>query len=223
MRDELVIYTKPKGATSEAIRTLRTNLQFSLIDASKKVIMITSSIPGEGKSFISANLAGAFSMVNKKVLLIDCDLRKGRQAKIFDVEDNRGLSMLLLEDVRNYRKYIRQTDVENLDILLNGMVPPNPSELLGSEKNKELMDELRKVYDIIILDCPPVTAVTDALVLSKLADKIVIVSSYKKTPYELLSSTCKAFDAVKKKIAGVVINQVKRKKGSKYYSDRYYQ
>jgi len=223
MKDELVIYTKPKGATSEAIRTLRTNLQFSLIDETKKVIMVTSSIPGEGKSFISANLAGAFSMVNKKVLLIDCDLRKGRQATIFNVQDDKGLSMLLLEDVRNYKKYIRQTDVEKLDLLLNGMVPPNPSELLGSAKMHELMEELRNTYDIIILDCPPVSAVTDAVVLSNLADKIVIVSSYKKTPYELLSSTCKAFDAVKDKIAGVVINQVKRKKGSKYYSDRYYQ
>ncbi len=223
MKDELVIYTKPKGATSEAIRTLRTNLQFSLIDETKKVIMITSSIPGEGKSFISANLAGAFSMVNKKVLLIDCDLRKGRQATIFNVQDDKGLSMLLLEDVRNYKRYIRQTDVEKLDLLLNGMVPPNPSELLGSTKMQELMEELRNTYDIIILDCPPVSAVTDAVVLSNLADKIVIVSSYKKTPYELLSSTCKAFDAVKEKLAGVVINQVKRKKGSKYYSDRYYQ
>jgi capsular exopolysaccharide synthesis family protein len=223
MKDELVIYTKPKGATSEAIRTLRTNLQFSLIDETKKVIMVTSSIPGEGKSFISANLAGAFSMVNKKVLLIDCDLRKGRQATIFNVQDDKGLSMLLLEDVRNYKRYIRQTDVEKLDLLLNGMVPPNPSELLGSTKMQELMEELRNTYDIIILDCPPVSAVTDAVVLSNLADKIVIVSSYKKTPYELLSSTCKAFDAVKEKLAGVVINQVKRKKGSKYYSDRYYQ
>ena len=223
MKDDLVIYSKPKGATSEAIRTLRTNLQFSLMDDSKKVIMVTSSIPGEGKSFISANLAGAFSMVNKKVLLIDCDLRKGRQAKIFGSNSDKGLSLLLLEDIRNYKKYVIPTEVENLDILLNGMVPPNPSELLGSTKNKELLELLRKEYDIIILDCPPTSAVTDALVLSALADKIVIVSSYKKTPYELLQSTCKAFDSVKDKIAGIVINNVKHQKGSKYYADGYYQ
>ncbi len=223
MKDELIIYSKPKGATSEAIRTLRTNLQFSLIDNSK-VVMVTSSIPGEGKSFISANLAGAFSMVNKKVLLIDCDLRKGRQSKIFNVTDDKGLSMLLLEDIKNYRKYIHKTSVDNLFVLLNGIVPPNPSELLGSQKNRDLMDILKKDFDIIILDCPPVSAVTDALVLASVADKIIIVSAYKKTPMEILRDTQKSFEAVKDKIAGVVINQVKHKKGSKYYySDRYYQ
>ena len=223
MKDDLVIYSKPKGATSEALRTLRTNLQFSLIDNSK-VIMITSSIPGEGKSFISANLAGAFSMVNKKVLLIDCDLRKGRQSKIFKITDDKGLSVLLLEDIKNYKKYIHKTKIEGLDILLNGIVPPNPSELLGSAKNKDLIELLRHEYDIIILDCPPVSAVTDALVLSSLADKIVIVSAYKKTPFELLNNSVKAFDQVKDKIAGVIINQIKHKSGSKYYYyDRYYQ
>ncbi len=223
MKNDLVIYSKPKGATSEAIRTLRTNLQFSLIDDSK-VIMVTSSIPGEGKSFISSNLAGAFSMVNKKVLLIDCDLRKGRQAKIFGISDDKGLSVLLLEEIKNYKKYIHKTDIEGLDILLNGIVPPNPSELLGSEKNIALLELLKKEYDIIILDCPPVSAVTDALVLSTLADKIVIVCAYKKTPLEMLNDTYKSLDAVKDKIAGVIINQVKHKNGSKYYYyNRYYQ
>ena len=223
MKDDLVICSKPKGATSEAIRTLRTNLQFSLIDNSK-VIMVTSSIPGEGKSFISANLAGAFSMVNKKVLLIDCDLRKGRQSKIFNINDDKGLSVLLLEDIKNYKKYVHKTNVEGLDVLLNGIVPPNPSELLGSQKNIDLRNLLKKDYDIIVLDCPPVSAVTDALVLSSLADKIVIVSAFKKTPLELLSETAKSFEAVKDKIAGVVINQIKYNKGGKYYYyDRYYQ
>ena len=110
MKDELIIYSKPKGATSEAIRTLRTNLQFSLIDDDKKVIMITSSIPGEGKSFVAANLAGAFSMVNKKVLLIDCDLRKGRQSKLFNINDDKGLSVLLLDDINNYKKIQKKWD-----------------------------------------------------------------------------------------------------------------
>ncbi len=222
MKDELIIYSKPKGATSEAIRTLRTNLQFSLIDDDKKVIMITSSIPGEGKSFVAANLAGAFSMVNKKVLLIDCDLRKGRQSKLFNINDDKGLSVLLLDDINNYKKYIHKTQVDNLYVLLNGIVPPNPSELLGSQKNKELLELLKKYFDIIILDCPPVSAVTDSVVLSNLADKIVLVCSYKKTPIELLKDTVKSFDTAKGKIAGVVINQVKHKHGSKYYYDRYY-
>ena len=222
MNNDLVIYKRPKGSTAEAIRTLRTNLQFSLID-DNKVIMITSSIPGEGKSFITSNLSGAFSMVNKKVLLIDCDLRRGRQAKTFGIKEDKGLSLLLLEDIKNYRKYIYKTDIENLSILPNGIVPPNPSELLGSEKMKELMNELRKVYDIIIIDSPPVSAVTDALVIATLSDKIVIVCAYGKTPSDLLKETKKNLDSVSNKIAGVVINKMKREKNSKYYGDGYYE
>ena len=222
MNSDLVIYKRPKGSTAEAIRTLRTNLQFSLIDGNK-VVMITSSIPGEGKSFITSNLAGAFSMVNKKVLLIDCDLRRGRQAKTFGIKEDKGLSLLLLEDIKNYKKYIYKTDIENLSILPNGIVPPNPSELLGSEKMKDLMKELRKSYDIIVIDSPPVSAVTDALVIATLSDKIVIVCSYGKTPVDLLKETKKNLDSVNNKIAGVVINKMKREKNSKYYGDGYYE
>lgn len=222
--NDLVIYKRPKGSTAEAIRTLRTNLQFSLIDNSK-VIMVTSSIPGEGKSFVSANLAAAFSMVDKKVLLIDCDLRKGRQAKLFGIKGEKGLSILLLEDVKNYKKYIYKTNIENLFVLPNGIVPPNPSELLGSEKMKTLMDELKNDYDIIILDSPPVSAVADALVLTNITDKIIIVCAYNKTPIDLLSDTKKSLESVHDKIAGVVINKLKREKGSKYYyaSNGYYE
>ncbi len=223
--NDLVIYRRPKGSTAEAIRTLRTNLQFSLIDNSK-VIMVTSSIPGEGKSFVSANLAAAFSMVDKKVLLIDCDLRKGRQSKVFGIKGEKGLSILLLEDVKNYKKYIYKTNIENLFVLPNGIVPPNPSELLGSDKMKILMDELKKDYDIIILDSPPVSAVADALVLTNITDKIIIVCAHNKTPIDLLSDTKKSLESVNNKIAGVVINKIKRESGSKYYyysSNGYYE
>ena len=222
---DLVIYKRPKGSTAEAIRTLRTNLQFSLIDNSK-VIMVTSSIPGEGKSFVSSNLAAAFSMVDKKVLLIDCDLRKGRQSKVFGIKGEKGLSILLLEDVKNYKKYIYKTNIENLFVLPNGIVPPNPSELLGSEKMKTLMEELKRDYDIIILDSPPVSAVADALVLTNITDKIIIVCAYNKTPIDLLNSTKKSLESVNNKIAGVVVNKLKREKGSKYYyysSNGYYE
>ncbi len=224
MNNELVIYKRPKGSTAEAIRTLRTNIQFSLLDNSK-VIMVTSSIPGEGKSFISSNLAGAFSMIDKKVLLIDCDLRKGRQSKTFGIKDEKGLSLLLLEDIKNYKKYIYKTNIDNLFILPNGIVPPNPSELLGSKKMKDLMEKLRSDYDIIILDSPPVSAVTDALVLTGITDKIVIVCAYNKTPIDVLNDTKKSLEGVKDKISGVVLNKMKRENGGKYYyySNGYYQ
>jgi len=136
MSKELVIVSKPKGASSEAIRTLRTNLQFTFVDNDVKVILITSSISGEGKSFISANLSSAFALSNMKVLLIDCDLRKGRQDKIFDIKEENGLSNLLLDDIKNYQKYIHKTEIDNLFVLPGGIVPPNPSELLISDKIK---------------------------------------------------------------------------------------
>ena len=221
MSKELVIVSKPKGASSEAIRTLRTNLQFTFVDNDVKVVLITSSIPGEGKSFISANLSGAFALSNMKVLLIDCDLRKGRQDKIFDIKEEKGLSNLLLDDINNYKKYIHKTEIDNLFVLPGGIVPPNPSELLISDKNKDLLELMKKDYDLIILDCPPVNAVTDALALSNLADEVVIVSAYKKTPVDLLISTKKLLENSGAKIAGVVVNQMKQSKNI-YYYNKYY-
>lgn len=221
MSKELVIVSKPKGAASEAIRTLRTNLQFTFVDNDVRVLLVTSSIPGEGKSFISANLSSAFALSNMKVLLIDCDLRKGRQDKIFGIKEEKGLSNLLLDDIKNYKKYVHKTEVDNLYVLPGGIVPPNPSELLISDKNNDLLQLLKKEYDLIILDCPPVNAVTDALALSTLADEVVIVSAYKKTPMDLLITTKKLLENSGAKIAGVVVNKMKQSK-NKYYYNKYY-
>ena len=144
MTNELIMVTKPKSVAAENIRTLRTNLQFTFVSDNIKVIMITSSLTGEGKSFISANLAAAFGLINTKVLIVDCDMRRGRQKKIFGINDEKGLSNLLLDDVKNYKKYIQKTEVDNLFVLPSGVVPPNPSELLGSDKNIELFEKLKK-------------------------------------------------------------------------------
>ena len=222
MNKELVVLNNPKDSTSEAMRILRTNLQFSLIDDSTNVVMLTSSMPDEGKSFISSNLACAFSMINYKVLLIDCDLRKGRQHRIFDIKKDKGLSNLLLDDIKNYKKYISKTEIENLYVLPSGIVPPNPSEILGSDKCKNLFDVLKKEYDLIILDCPPLNMVTDSLVLTKLADEAVIISAYKKTPIDLIMTSKKALESSGIKIAGVVVNKMD-KKDKKYYYNKYYE
>lgn len=221
MNNELVISKNPKGGVAETIRTLRTNLQFTFVDNEVKVILITSSIPAEGKSFISANLAASFALSNMKVLLIDCDLRKGRQEKIFNIEEEKGLSNLLLDDIKNHKKYIHKTEIENLYVLNRGIVPPNPSEILGSEKNKKLLEKLKTEYDLIILDCPPVNAVADALVLAPFTDEVVIVSSINKTPTDLLLNTKKLLENSGAKIAGVVVNNVERMK-DKYYYNKYY-
>ena len=221
MTNEIVIANKPKGVTSESIRTLRTNIQFTFVDKDVKVIMVTSSIPGEGKSFISANLAASFGIVNTKTLLIDCDMRKGRQYKLFELKNDKGLSNLLLDDINNYKKYIQKSGVDNLDVLTSGIVPPNPSELLGSEKNKELLEILKKDYDLILLDCPPVSAVADTLILTSFADEAVIVCAYKETPMDLLLSAKKSLENSGAKIAGVIMNKNEKQKG-KYYYNKYY-
>lgn len=220
---ELIVLKKPKSSTSEAIRTLRTNLQFTFVDNCVNTIMVTSSMPGEGKSYISANLATAFSMVNSKVLLIDCDLRKGRQHQIFNLDNEKGLSNLLIDDIKHYKKYINKTEIDNLFVLPAGVVPPNPSELLGSEKNKELLELLKKDYDLIILDCPPLNCVTDSLILTSLATQAIIVSAYKKTPMDLLVTSKKSLESTGIKISGVVLNKIEQKGKNHYYYNKYYQ
>lgn len=221
-KKELIILSKPKDSTSEAIRILKTNLQFSFIDENFKTLMITSSMPGEGKSFISANLACAFSMMDYKVLLIDCDLRKGRQHKVFGLNKDNGLSNLLLDDIENYKKYIKKTEVDNLYVLPSGVVPPNPSELLGSDKCKKLFEKFENIFDLVILDCPPLNVVTDSLILTSLADQALIVSAYKKTPMDLLMTTKKSLEASNIKIAGIVMNKM-TKQGGYYYYNKYYE
>lgn len=220
MKNELIVEKKPKSVISEDIRTIRTNLEFSLVDDSK-TIMITSSVPGEGKSFISSNLATAFAQNNKKVLLIDCDLRLGRIHKIFEISNKKGLSSLILklnEDTA-YEEYIQKTDIKNLFVIPRGMVPPNPSELLSSKRFVKLIKDLEKVFDQIILDSVPVNGLSDALVISKVADKVLIVSRYGKTDITDLENTKRSLDNVGAKLAGVVINSVPktRSKYGNYY------
>lgn len=222
MRDELIVYKRPKSTISEDIRTIRTNLEFSLVDDDAKIIMVTSSVPGEGKSFISSNLSIAFAQNNKKVLLIDCDLRLGRAHKIFEVSNKKGLSNLIVkldEDI-DYKEYIQKTEIKDLYVLPRGVVPPNPSELLSSERFSKLINDLRKVFDCIILDSVPVNGLSDALVISKNADKVIIVSKYGSTDVADLENTKKLLQNVGAKLAGVVINNVPKarsKYGNYYY------
>lgn len=222
MNNELIVANNPKSGVAEAIKTIRTNLLFSSVDEPVKSILMTSSSSGEGKSFISANLAVAFAQAGVKVLVVDCDLRRGRQHKIFNVDNELGLSNLLLDDVeKNYKKYIKKTKYENIYVLPMGIVPPNPSELLASEKNRQLVKILKSKYDLVIYDGVPAGGLTDSIIMADLVDKIVIVSAYKITPVEFLQNTKKALSQFENKIAGVVLNKFPASK-DRYYS-KYYQ
>ena len=220
--NELIVATNPKSSIAEAIKTIRTNLQFSSVDDKVKSILVTSSFSGEGKSFVTANLAVAFAQAGTKVLIVDCDLRRGRQHNIFHVENLEGLSNLLIDDVeKKYKHYIKKTRYENIYVLPMGIVPPNPSELLASDKNKQLVEILAKNYDLVIYDGVPVGGLTDSIIMADLVDKVVIVSAYKQTPIELLNNTKKSLEKFSDKIAGVVLNKYPATKDH-YYSNYYY-
>ena len=220
--NELIVATNPKSSIAEAIKTIRTNLQFSSVDDKVKSILVTSSFSGEGKSFVTANLAVAFAQAGTKVLIVDCDLRRGRQHNIFHVENLEGLSNLLIDDVeKKYKHYIKKTRYENIYVLPMGIVPPNPSELLASDKNKQLVEILAKNYDLVIYDGVPVGGLTDSIIMADLVDTIVIVSAYKQTPVELLNNTKKNLEKFSDKIAGVVLNKYPATKDH-YYSNYYY-
>lgn len=223
MKSELIVDHNPKSPISEAIKNIRTNLQFSSVDGEVKNILVTSSAAGEGKSFIASNLAIAFAKLNYKVLIVDCDLRLGRLHKVFNVSNEEGLSNLLLTDVsKKYNSFIKKTDIENVSILTRGVVPPNPSELLASDKNKQLIKLLSKKYDYIIWDGVPIMGLTDSRIMADLVDKIVIVSAYKITQFDLLKNTNSALDNFKSKIAGVVLNGVPMKGNHYYYYSKNY-
>lgn len=216
---ELLAQKYPKSVVSESIKTLRTNLQFSSVDEDIKTILITSSIPEEGKSFISANLAISFAQTDKRVLIVDCDMRKGRQHRIFKLSNSKGLSNLLIDDMTNYKDYINKTSVPGVHVITRGTVPPNPSELLNSKKNADLLRVLKAKYDVIIYDGVPCNGLPDSIIMSKLVDKVLIVSSDSMTPKSVLESTKKQLESVNAPIAGDVLNNVNRKNSTygKYY------
>ena len=218
---ELVVARSPKAIISENIKSLRTNLQFTTVDKRVKTILVTSSNASEGKSFVTANLAVSFAQADKKVLLVDCDLRRGRDHKIFGVPNTGGLSDLLAGDLRDFRKYIRRTKIEKLDVITCGTYPPNPSELLASKKNKQLIRVLRGYYDIVLFDGAPVGGLADSVILSSLVDQTLIVVRDGSTSKSELLATKEALDRVGANVAGIVFNMVNRK-ASKYYNYYYY-
>ena len=215
--DELMTDKYPKSAVSESIKALRTNLQFSSVDSGFKTVLITSSLASEGKSFVSSNLAVSFAQNNKKVLIVDCDLRKGRLHKIFQVPNTLGLSHLLTDDISKFSKYIQKTSIQGLSIMTRGAYPPNPSELLSSKKNRSLIEKLKGKFDIIIFDGAPCNGVTDSVIMSTLVDEVLIVTKDANTPKNTLESTKEALQKVGAPIAGVVLNGVNKKTAS-YYS-----
>ena len=228
MKKEVIAHKNPKSPISEVFRTLRTNIQFMDVNKKMKVLTVTSTFPGEGKSWVTSNLAVTFAQAGKKVVLIDADMRKGRQYAIFGLSPKPGLSNFLSQVEmdnngrlsENVADYIQPTEVENLFVITAGNVPPNPSELLVSTQMIGLLDALRNSCDMIIIDGTPSELVTDSVILSRISDSTVIVTAHKITKKDALERVVKNIQNVGGKIAGVIINKVPI--SAKRYGEKYY-
>lgn len=233
MRKDIIVHEFPKDPVSEAIRLLRTNLTYRTRSKNNNssVFLTVSTMPGEGKSWLTANLGIAYAQLNKKVLIIDADLRKGRQHKIFGRYNTVGFSDYLKSagsakgDIEIHdeilMKSITTTEISNLYLMPSGPTPYNPSELLENTDMNMLLESLRENFDVILFDAPPVSIVADSLILAKCVDSTIIVCSINETKKDMLINTKKTLSSIGANIAGVVVNKMpndKRKEYTKYYA-----
>lgn len=213
----LITNTNSKSPISEAYRILRTNIEFSNVDQDLKCIMFTSSQFGEGKSTTASNIAVTFAQTNRKVLLIDCDLRRPTQHHIFMLSNRFGLSNYLTTQV-DLDEVILPTSIPNLSAIVSGPIPPNPSELLASKKMSALLEELRSQFDMIIIDTPPIIAVADAQIVAVRCDGTLLVLDSGKVKREVALKSKQKLEHVKARILGVVLNKISRKNAISYYN-----
>jgi capsular exopolysaccharide synthesis family protein len=201
--------------TNEAYKRVRTNITFSGEDI--RVISVTSSVPNEGKSSVSFNLARSFAEDGKKTLYIDADIRKSVTVARYGVDrETLGLTHYLSGQVKQLEEIIYETDVDNLDVIFTGAKAPNPAELLGLEKFRKMMSTLKGIYDYIIIDCPPLGSVIDAVLISRATDGTILVIESDSLSYKLVQSVKRELDQNNCKILGVILNKVEMG-GKGYY------
>jgi len=205
----LITNPKLKSTVAESYKILRTNIQFSSLDKQLKVLLITSPGATEGKSTTASNLAIAMAQTDKKVLLIDCDLRKPSIHRVFGLVNERGLSNVLVEGL-DYHRISHMVNVPNLEVLTSGPNPPNPPELLGSARMRDFISKVKEDFDTVILDAPPVLPVTDSVILSTLADGVVFILSHGKTQFNMAVQAKQTMEKVESsaRIIGTVINNI---------------
>lgn len=214
----LVSYLKPQSIEAEQYRTLRTNLEFAQIERKIKSIAISSSVPKEGKSTLSSNLAYIYSQTGKKVLLVDADLRKPTVHLTFQLNNENGLTTLLANPELTYEDVILFDEKLNLYILPSGPIPPNPAELIGSTQMSALIETLNKNFDIIIFDTPPIVSVTDAQILATLVDGIILVTRQNYVYIDEIIKAKSAIENVKANLLGFVMTGLEKENHPRYYN-----
>ena len=219
----LFVLSNSKSATAESFRTIRTGIMLSSLDDDPiKVLLVTSATPNEGKSTVATNLAVAMSQMGERVLLIDVDMRRHNLHEFFDIDNSVGISDLIIDPARLAEAIKKIDAVPNLSLITGGTLAPNPSELLGSEKMKTLIAGLRGQYDRIIFDSPPLMAFSDSLVLSRLADGVIMVAWGAKTPRVTIIKAADSLKGVGARILGLVLNKIDTARHSSYAYYSYY-
>ncbi|MCW2278091.1 CpsD/CapB family tyrosine-protein kinase [Heliophilum fasciatum] len=218
---KVIALDNPKSPIAEAYRTLRTSIRFATaIQEQAKVFLFTSAGPREGKSTVTANVAVTFAQNGTKTLLIDCDLRKPVQHKIFHVSNSVGLTNVLVDKCPEVDA-INLTSIPQLDVMTSGPIPPNPSELLSSPRMQDLLDDLRQRYDLILIDTPPAVAVTDPVVLASHVDGIFLVIRAKQATIEMAKLATTRLQQSQGRIIGAILNGMEIH-GEDYYYYYYY-
>lgn len=220
--DKLVALHHKKSPATEAFRTIRTNLQFMSPDKELKVIMVTGSEAGIGKSTVASNLALTFSMTGQKTLLIDTDMRKPMLHKLFDLPNFQGLSSYLAGDQDEIEDLIQECKHSGTFLLPAGPIPPNPSEMLNSKKMEDLIKKCKKENAITIIDAPPLLPVTDALLLSQKVDGVIMVAETNQTKKEVFTKGIERLQQVNANILGTILNKYPVNKSSYYTYENYY-
>ncbi|GAB4522573.1 MAG: hypothetical protein Fur0018_04530 [Anaerolineales bacterium] len=222
-KGELITATQPRSPVAEAFRSLRTNIQFASVDHPIQTLLVTSALPSEGKSTVAANLAIALAQSGKRVVLLEADLRRPSVHRYLNVPNRLGLSAIFVQPQVYLDGNLQGTRVPNLKVLTSGDLPPNPSELLGSERMQAIMRQIREQADILVLDTPPVMAVTDAVVLASRVDGILLVVKPGSTKTSALQTAVEQLRRVGANVIGVVLNEVQVQGFRyRYYSNSYY-
>jgi non-specific protein-tyrosine kinase len=215
----LITLSNPRSPISEAYRTLRTNLEFTSLDKPIRSMVVTSTAPEEGKSTTLANLAVTIAQAGKRVILVDCDLRRPSLHQIFGARATPGFTDMMRDDALMSKPPLQETKVANLRLLASGTIPPNPSELLASRRMSDVIAALQQQVDVVLFDAPPVIAVTDAAVLASKVDAVLLVVSAGKTKREHAKKAKALLDKVNAHLIGTVLNNVKGEAGLyQYYS-----
>jgi capsular exopolysaccharide synthesis family protein len=212
----VIVHENPKSPAAEAYRVLWTNLQFSAVDGTLRKLTVTSAGPGEGKSMTVCNLAAIYAQAGQKTLIIDADMRRPAIHHTFFISNRFGLSHVLSNRCEAH-EVISETFVSNLYALPSGVIPPNPAELLASNRMKTLLDELEHDFDVILLDTPPVLSLADAQIVSAQCDGVLLVIDSGRTKIQMVQKAKEKLEMAGARILGAVLNNVKRVDGEYYY------